>query len=396
MSMDTPHVSPSPEYVLDAITDPQLDERLGFSLLDANPNLTDETNVGVLEQEFNEASPLVVEELVPVIKTAREHYVEMFSSYQALNASLNRWTTVYNETVGREGATDSILEAIAAEGFERFFSGTIDALPLPEADKIMIAHISAILDHPGEKMGEPSNHGLFEAAANYIGRQQDRLPEDVSKLSGEQPFADFVVDSVASTLANDAFNDLFELTDAAALEARKDYFTEVLGLDLKKYLETVMLDWEILPPGTGEEMERLEGEARDQGWTFDRDRYLFLRSLQYATNGIMYRSSDFTLKTERGYYLAVWAQDENGDYAVVADNPINPERQENAVYIAVESKIAKEPVTDRHYGWDEVLSEDKATARALGAIKRKHTSNYKENVIDSLPKDLRAKIRSLS
>lgn len=396
-----PHANPEildHIQVINALTDPKLDEQLGFPLLDVNPDFGDETNVAVLQEELDTHSPLIDKELVPVIQTAREQYTETISSAEALSAALTRWTSVYNEHIGRDEQTDTLLEAIAAEGFERFFTTTIDELPLSAGDKIMIAYVSAVLDHPGEKMAEPTNHGLFEAAANYIGRQEDRQPQNVATskedFADENSFGEHVVDLVTAKLADDALSNIFDLAyDPQALAARKAELTASLGIDIQKYLETIQLDWEILPPGTGEEIHTLESEAHARGWTFDRDRYLFLKRIQYATGGIMYKSSTF--RKSRGYYLAVWAQDESGQYTVVTDNPINSDLHDHAVYVACESKIATSPRTKSPFTWGQVLSEDKATARALGAIKRKHTPNYKENVIDTLPQDLRSKVRSV-
>ena len=106
----------------------------------------------------------------------------------------------------------------------------------------------------------------------------------------------------------------------------------------------------------------------------------------------MYRSASF--KNSVGYYLAVVFHDEKAGYVVVADNPINTEDKNNAAYVVVEDRIAHSRKTGKPFMWEQVISEDRKTARALGATRRKHTTNYQRNVVDTLPKDLRAKISS--
>ena len=117
MSITFPTAEAEPGLrVLDAITDPDIDKQLGFSLLDSNPDFSDETTIQILDEELNDKRPAVDRELKPALDTAREQYAETFGSGPALRASEARWVDTYLTETGAEQTGNSIFEYIASEG----------------------------------------------------------------------------------------------------------------------------------------------------------------------------------------------------------------------------------------------------------------------------------------
>lgn len=152
-----------------------------------------------------------------------------------------------------------------------------------------------------------------------------------------------------------------------------------------------MLEWEILPPGEGEPpIEDLENEEDVRDRTrpdLDPERVKFLyHLLQEYKERLGGQYVDFCQSKLRGssrrhpYYAVIIRKElSDKDYQeiAVAENPL----QENAIYIAEDG----DGLT-----WRDILREDKAGARELGARRKIHQADWKERVKQYLEEKLKA------
>lgn len=394
--------------ILETVTDPEVQRQLGFPLGEANEvfqgNFFGEGDAYdtavLLDEDLDTKSPTMDIEIRPILTLSQERYEEAIASEPAIRASEARWIDAYTSSKERPS---SIFEIIQTETPKVFFSELLDALDLPIKDRVEIAHLAAIMNHPGAGWtGEPTSNKLFTAALEYLEKQREATSISIADYEKDfdvqNSFTRFVTGRVSRELASGAINDLIDLASPdkqGELTDRQNFLKEAFQLNLEKYLDSIKLDWEILPDSMGEDelLGALGREAAEHDWTFDKERFLFLKAIKDAGGGDLYRSS--RLAREDGCYIGAVLPSPDG-YVVVADNPYNVEQRNHAAYIAIETDIATNPRTQKAYEWEQVLSEDKPTARDLGAFPRRHSTNHKQNVIDSLPRSIRSKFQHLA
>ena len=123
-----------------------------------------------------------------------------------------------------------------------------------------------MLDHPGKDAGQPASRPVYEAAAAYLGRKQDLIPESITDYPGsfesQESFGRYTVEQVTRRLAYDAVENLQYLSgpaNAILLSEKQKMLSEAFELDLEEYLDAIQLEWVIFPPGVQEGFGDLPG-----------------------------------------------------------------------------------------------------------------------------------------
>lgn len=142
--------------------------------------------------------------------------------------------------------------------------------------------------------------------------------------------------------------------------------------------------WTILPPGTLEELG--EGDGRDHEATpnyVDPERMKWLARLAMQWGGGAYIAvSNLDSRGHYDYRVAVLPEEKNGVITehAIAENPSSG----NAIYVFRGERGLEDDGKTHWLTWQQVLSDTKAGARALGARRILHGNHTDENVLEYL------------
>lgn len=177
-------------------------------------------------------------------------------------------------------------------------------------------------------------------------------------------------------------NGTLDFTDAQALHA----LAQSKPLTVRKKLVSEpdqVVDWEIVPPGTQNDIAEGTGMPRERAPVFvDEERVEYLRGyIRLWGEGRIVRSRIPNLPEDKQYYLAILPQTVGG---VLLEHAIGDNKEsEHAVFMwRAEKGLGRFGQPQRT--WDSVYRVDKNAMRQMGAKRILHTANLGNKIVEYL------------